>query len=157
MVIICTLTDYEASLIMDDFITKVPTPCGEPVLPKAKLETAYSVLYLIRKNSRKLSCFSAIISSFKDIKFQREDTDMITFNLTSLAAHSRNQKLWGIVEMDEASLKTTSGFPIEWAFSEDIECERALVATDSTGNYRRQHQAFQSAGNVVYRIGVAVR
>ncbi|KAK8511588.1 hypothetical protein V6N13_024219 [Hibiscus sabdariffa] len=157
MVIICTLTGDEASLTMDDFITKVPTPCGEPVLPKAKLETAYSVLYLIRKNSRKLSCFSAIISSFKDIKFHREDTDMITFNLTSLASHSRNQKLWGIVEMDEASLKTTSAFPIQWTFSEDIGCERALVATDSTGNYRRQQQAFQSAGNVVYRIGVAVR
>ncbi|KAK5793020.1 hypothetical protein PVK06_034154 [Gossypium arboreum] len=106
---------------MDNFSTKVPTPCGESALPKAKLESASSVLSMIRKTSRKkVNCFSALISSFKDLKFHRNDIDTVTLNLSSLAAHSRNHKLWGSVEVVEASLSTTSTLPLQWTFFDDI-------------------------------------
>ncbi|XVF17691.1 hypothetical protein REPUB_Repub10bG0145400 [Reevesia pubescens] len=168
LVIICTLTSYEASLIagIDDFMTKVPTPCGEPALPKAKLQTASSVMYMVRHTPGKVSCFSAVISSFnwqnafidEDIKFHRDDIDIVTLNLTSLATNSRKQKLLGLIEMDEASRSRTS-FPLQWTWSNDIGCKGALIGTDNTfqGNYRRQEWDFPTAGKAMLRIGVPVR
>lgn len=145
---------------MDNFSTKVPTPCGESALPKAKLESASSVLSMIRKTSRKkVNCFSALISSFKDLKFHRNDIDTVTLNLSSLAAHSRNHKLWGSVEVVEASLSTTSTLPLQWTFFDDIRCKGALVGTETTflGHYNRQRDRFKSSRMSVLRIGVAMR
>lgn len=122
------------------------TPCGEPVLPKAKLESASSVLYMIRKTSRKkVSRFSALISSFKDLKFHGDDIHTVTLNSASLAAHSGNHILWGSVEMVEASLSTTSTLPLQWTSFEDIRCRGALVGTETTfpGRYSRQLSSFE--------------
>lgn len=157
LVIICTSTSYETG--MDDFIRKVPTPCGEPVLPKSKLETASSVLYMIRHTTEKVSCFRALFSSFKywhkafyeDRKFHRDD-DIVTLNLTSLASHSRNQILWGLVEMDEASLSNTISLPLQWILSDDIGCKGALVGTENTLG-----GSFPYAEKAVFRVGVPVR
>ena len=122
---------------------------------------------MIRHASGKVSCFSALISSLKywqkafheDIKLHRDDIDIVTLNLTSLASHSRNQKLWGLIEMDEASLSTTSRLPLQWTWSDDIGCKGALVGIEKPFRriYRRQEWSFPSAGKKVFRIGVPVR
>ncbi|XVE82796.1 hypothetical protein DITRI_Ditri16bG0034400 [Diplodiscus trichospermus] len=86
---------------------------------------------------------------------------MITIwsHLTSLASHSRKEKLWGLIEMDEASLLTTSIWTLKWTWSDDIGCKGALVGNEETfrGNYRKQGRSFPSAAKAVFRIGIPVR
>ncbi|OMO56677.1 Ionotropic glutamate receptor [Corchorus capsularis] len=169
LVIICTLRsqDNEDSQLMTRMGNSVPTPCGEPALSKAKLETVTSVMYMVRHTSGKLSClFTSLISSInwhkafeeEDMKSHRGNTDIITLNLTSLATHSSNKvrKLWGVIEMDEASSFLTTSSPLQWIWAEEIGCKGALVGT-ARAEFRRQESTSRPARKAVLRIGVPVR